>query len=85
MIKIQMKRIYSNKDLWTHKIDEKFCAGSVDRLPIPGETIVFHFDRLGKGSWVTTPVQRIEYNGDVMSVITENSEYQIKKGWDNEN
>lgn len=78
---VQLKRVRSVA--WANEttLDLDFQEGSIIRYPKVGETLTFRFNRLGKGEWYTTPIKAIKKRPGVTVLITENSEYHVKKGW----
>lgn len=80
-MKIQLKRASSVAWAQRSSLDQDFQNGSIVRYPKIGESMVFYFDRMGKGSWHTTPITAVKKKPGIVVLITGNSEYHIKKGW----
>lgn len=77
-MKVQMKRVYCERG-FIHDMDKEFQSGFLEEYPKPGNKLVFYFDQPAKGYWLSTDIQRIEYDDGVTKVFTVNSEYHIKK------
>lgn len=82
-MKIQVKRVRRARYYEPNVLDQRFRNGSIPNLPKIGEPMVIQFDRLGYGSWHTTPVVERRATKTLLVFKTKNSTYHIKLGWKN--
>lgn len=81
-MKIRVKRIKRGKYYESNLLDVQFRNGTIPHIPKIGESMVVQFDRLGWGSWHTTPVVSREATKTVVVLKTKNSTYHLKYGWE---
>lgn len=80
--KVQMKRTKSGPNANFTGLDRKFVNGSIAEMPQKGENVVFYFNRLGKGWWVTTTItKQVRKRKGLIIFKTQNSEYHLRLGW----
>lgn len=83
-IKVKLRRTKTGEVFNFTHLDGTFIRGSVERLPVIGQPVVFYHRRFGDGWWTTTPVQTITKRGRTIEFETRNSKYVLVKGWGEE-
>jgi len=80
-MKVQVHRVTDTPGIGTWGMDTGFINATMDRLPKVGEYVTVRFDRLGKGTWMSTLIREVKTRPGVKIFVTKNSEYHVKKGW----
>lgn len=81
MSKIRIKRIKRSADYEYNRLDTKYVNGTIHTFPEKGESLTVMFDKLGWGTWHTSPVTYVAVHKTLITLKTKNSTYHIKTGW----
>lgn len=80
-MRIRIKRTKRAEAYNHNRLDLMFVNGNIEAIPMVGERLKVTMDRLGYGTWHTTPVTEVYSTKTTIVLKTQNSTYHVKLGW----